>query len=139
MQRDFNLLILLEVLTRFYMISAQLFTSTGSAPPGYINLDTSFKTNDWELTDDFTGYKCSELGNIIIMDYDDAVTFCNKYDSCLGFSDVGCDKLGPFVICENKYVQEYTYPICVIAKEEKKYGLLNDYQPGVVKTMTIMH
>ena len=137
------------------MISVH-YTSTGSAPDGYINLDPSFRNRF--ITDDFfvnelganqTGYRCYSsaiLGAlpIIINDYDQVVEFCNANDRCFGFQDVGCNKLGPFEVCDEFFAPVEFSGMCVIAKtygpadviiqelgKEKKEGKESDGHPCV--------
>ena len=47
-------------------------------------------------------YKLEDKRLIIVNDIDEAVALCDGApDYCFGFSDVGCDKKGPFVLCDS--------------------------------------
>jgi hypothetical protein len=106
--------------------------SINSAPLGFVHLDGNFSTlspkNFW--TDYEYRYGKTSLGfmcdgsisqpMVIINDYDEAAEYCKNNDHCFGFTDVGCDKKGPFVIC-SKIAQATMFETCLIAKRERIY------------------
>ena len=52
--------------------------------------------------------------------YDKAYDFSKTSEDCYGFQDVGCDKIGPFVLCAGYGVTFKAVPekICVVIKNE---------------------
>jgi hypothetical protein len=88
-----------------------------------------------------TGYRCVAEGPmtggpIIFNEYDKAKEFCENYDACCGFEDVGCDNIGPFVICDNSYGAVKLFnpvhaTICLTVKEETEE--LKDFIDSVSK------
>jgi len=106
--------------------------SINSAPLGFVHLDGNFSTlspknfwTDYEYRHGKTslGFMCDgsiSQPMVIINDYDEAAEYCKNNDHCFGFTDVGCDKKGPFVIC-SKIAQATMFETCLIAKRERIY------------------
>lgn len=104
-----------------------------SAPHGFVHLDGNFSTLSpmtlWshdgyaQNADASLGFMCDgsiSQPMVIINDYDEAAKYCKNNDHCFGFTDVGCDKKGPFVIC-SRIAKATMFETCLIAKRERIY------------------